>query len=35
MTNEMKILLALNQLDNIMELVKGDQLEIFMVILKG
>ena len=30
MTNEMKILLALDQLDNIMELVKGDQWEIFM-----
>jgi hypothetical protein len=29
MTNEMKILLALNQLDNIMELVKGNQWEIF------
>lgn len=29
MTNEMKILLALDQLDNIMELVKGNQWEIF------
>jgi hypothetical protein len=29
MTDEMKILLALNQLDNIMELVKGNQWEIF------
>ena len=29
MTNEMKILLALDQFDNIMELVKGNQCEIF------
>ena len=29
MTNEMKILLALNQIDNIMKLVKGNQWEIF------
>jgi hypothetical protein len=29
MKNEMKILLALDQLDNIMELVKGNQWEIF------
>ena len=29
MTNEMKILLALDQLDNIMNLVKGNQWEIF------
>ena len=30
MTNEMKILLALNQIDNIMKLVKGNQWEIFI-----
>jgi hypothetical protein len=29
MTDEMKILLALNQIDNIMKLVKGNQWEIF------
>jgi hypothetical protein len=29
MKDEIKILLALNQLDNIMELVKGNQWEIF------
>jgi hypothetical protein len=29
MTNEMKILLALRQLDNIINLVKGNQSEIF------
>ena len=29
MTDEMKILLALNQIDNIMKLVKGNQSEIF------
>jgi hypothetical protein len=29
MTNEMKILLALDQIDNIMKLVKGNQWEIF------
>jgi hypothetical protein len=29
MTNEMKILLALRQLDNIINLVKGNQWEIF------
>ena len=29
MTDEMKILLALDQIDNIMELVKGNQWEIF------
>ena len=30
MKDEMKILLALDQLDNIMELVKGNQWEIFL-----
>jgi hypothetical protein len=29
MKNEMKILLALDQIDNVMELVKGNQWEIF------
>lgn len=29
MTNEMKILLALHQIDNVMELVKGNQWEMF------
>ena len=29
MTDEMKILLALQQLDNVMELVKGNNWEIF------
>jgi hypothetical protein len=29
MTNEIKILLALDQMDNIMKLVKGNQWEIF------
>jgi hypothetical protein len=30
MTNEIKILLALDQLDNIIELVKGNQWEMFL-----